>query len=653
MKQSWFIVLLAATVLSACTVENEGEAEGIVYEQDGINMPLSLSVGASTPVTKMTAAVTQSNSTPASFRGIKQIYAIPFRVQRSVKASDTRNGPNLLLPHLGITNSFGASANSGEFSGLVENNNSHLYKNVYLRRGTGAMLVYGEAVENTQNVSPGTVAFKRRNGVLQSHGLESADNPADISFTLEPFITQDNEASFNSTVSGLLTYLNGIVTGATVSKMGYEYMGSQKTWTYNWKTFTDYGNYQTLVTAFNFITNESLGFSGGSNGLNKMLTSLYNSLYTIASNTNNTSSYYQSWYESDSRYATEQKFYYIYELAKQIRSLINNGTYVTVSNPNSANATVTLRDSYANFPDSFGVPAGCVAFIWNGTAFVQQTAATGAALAPMDAYCYPPSLWYMTNSTIRTSDSASIIEEYKSANTTWQSIIDQYTYGASVFTGAESAAVKDPLQYGVGMLEIKLKYAESLGGTQLLLDSQNNTVDVRNSNFPLTGIIIGEQKTQDFSFSPSMSGTRMYVYDSEVNEGSTPKAYIAGAASNITFQPIHTLVVQTEDAQDVHLALEFQNNSTAEFYGANANKIPVGSKFYLLATLEYAAAENSTSETLSSVFVHDRITSVTFKVNSLAKAYNTIPDLRDPQLEIGVVTKMEWVLATPSEIPMY
>ena len=40
-------------------------------------------------------------------------------------------------------------------------------------------------------------------------------------------------------------------------------------------------------------------------------------------------------------------------------------------------------------------------------------------------------------------------------------------------------------------------------------------------------------------------------------------------------------------------------------------------------------------------------------INSLAKAYNTIPELRDPQLEIGVVAKMEWIQVTPAEIPMY
>ena len=58
-------------------------------------------------------------------------------------------------------------------------------------------------------------------------------------------------------------------------------------------------------------------------------------------------------------------------------------------------------------------------------------------------------------------------------------------------------------------------------------------------------------------------------------------------------------------------------------------------------------------KTLDAVFVSDHTTKVTFSINSLAKAYNTIPELRDPQLEIGVTAKVEWIQVTPAEIPMY
>ncbi|MBP5505585.1 MAG: hypothetical protein J6X89_05745 [Bacteroidales bacterium] len=653
MKRFWFIGLLAAVTLSACTLRDlDSSAESFVYERDGMQMQFSLSVDATVPQTKMTTAITQFNQNEASFRGIKELYLIPFRESRAITMSDCRIAPNVELPQVGIAKAFGESANNGEFAGLVSNNNSHLYKNVFLRRGTASMLAYGQAIDEVVSVEPDSVAFKRRNGVLRKHGVEDADYPADITFTLEPFVTTAVEAEINGVVSGLCTYLNTIV-AATVSQTGYEYRGSQKTWTYTWSTPTSYNNHGTLLTKFNFLTNDGLGFSAGTAGINQMLTSLYNSLYEIATDQSSTNSYYQSWYESNSRYAQEQRYYYVYQLARQIRTLINNGTYVTVTNANSANATVTLKSPYTNFPDRYGVPAGCVALIWNGTSFVQQTTATGSALAPIGSYCYPPSLWYMANSTIYTSDDATVAQEYKNTNTTWKSICDQYTFGRTVLPGVESVALKDPLQYGVGMLEVILNYAASAGGTANLLDSKGNAVSVNNSYFPLTGVVIGEQKHQEFNFTPTLGGTSLYVYDSDVNDSASPNTYIAGAGSLLTLKPVHTLVVQTEDGQDVHLALEFQNNSGADFYGANSNKIAAGSRFYLIAVLEYANAVNSTSETLSSVFVRDHVTKATFTVQSLAKAYNTIPELRDPQLEIGVTTLMEWVQVTPSEVPMY
>ena len=654
MRKIPLIWLAAAVCLSGCTAlgdYNGQTPESFVSEGDGLNLPFSLSVGAVMPETKMTQAITQADANEASFRGIKEMFVIPFRAARAVNGSDERIGPNLLLPQQGIPSTFGDTAMEGDFSGLVHNNNAHLYKNVYMRRGTASMLVYGQAIDDPVSVTPDSVAFKRRNGVLLAHNHHSAQNPASITFTLEPFITQANEASLQSTVDGILAYLNSIA-GATVSQTGYDrYSTTQRTWTYNWSTPADYSNYADLKNAFDYFTADGSGFSAGTAGLNQMLTTLYNSMYSMASNTQaGGTSYRLTYYGRNS--GTAQYYYYVYQLAREIRNRINNSTYVTLSG-SGANVTVSLKDPYTNFPDSFGVPAGCVALQWNGTQFTQQTPATGSALAPIDAYCYPPSLWYMANSTLKTSDNAEITQEYKKQNATWSSIFSQYTYSSAVIQGAESVALKDPLQYGVAMLEVNLNKAQSPGGTELLLDSQANTVSVSNSNFPLTGLIIGEQKSQAFDFTPLMGGLSSYVYDNEVYDGSSPKAYIAGTSAGLTFQPIHTLVVPSEDGEDVHVALEFQNNSGADFYGANANKIAAGSRFYLLAILKYTDAVAPAGKTLSAVFVSDHTTKVTFDINSLAKAYNTIPELRDPQLEIGVVTTMEWIQVTPSEIPMY
>lgn len=645
-----FIWLFVAVILSACTdIEIGSEAEGILYENEGVEIPFSLSVGDSRPQTKMTQDITQVDQSEASFRGIKEIYAIPFKVKRTINGSDERVGKNLALPQLGIPSLFGASAEEGAFAGLVSNNNSHLYKGVIFPRGTASLLVYGQAIDEDVSVSPDSIAFKRRNGVLCKHGVEKAETPADITFTLEPFISSAQEAEMQTTVNGLLTYLNNIA-GATVSTPnGYlANSNTQQRWTYDWSTPTDYNNYADLKNAFDFLTSGGVGFSAGTECINQMLTTLYNTMYSMANDVNAGGSDYRLTYytrRNTNNNAYRVYYYYVYQLAQEIRNRINNSTYVNISG-SGASVSVALKGDYANFPERFGLPSASVGIIWNGTAFVQQTSATGAALAAVDAFCYPPSLWYAANSTLKTSDDIEIVEEYKSANATWNDIFNQYTFGDTVVPGAMSAALKDPLQYGVGMLEVNLNKANP----QLLPDSSGATVDVRNSNFPLTGIIIGEQKNQSYAFEPLLEGLSLYVYDNEVYDGSTPKAYIAGESSGLTFQPVHTLVVQTEDAKDIHMALEFQNNSGADFYGFNTCRIAAGSKFYLIAKLKYA---NGTGPSLPAVFVHDHITKVTFSINSLANAHNTIPELRDPQLEIGVIAQMEWVQATPAEIPMY
>ncbi len=473
MRKFPLIWLAVAVCLSGCTAleGNYGQSpESFVSEGEDLCLPLALSVGTVKPQTKMTPAITQADATEASFRGIKEIYAIPFRAARPVNGSDERIGPNLLLPQLGIPSTFGDNAQDGAFEGLVRSNNSHLYKNVYMRRGTASMLVYGQAIDANVSVDPDSVAFKRRNGVLRAHNQYSAQTPSQITFTLEPFITSANKASLQSTVDGLLTYLNSIA-GATVSQTGYNAnSANQSTWTYRWSTPTDYSNYADLKNAFTYFTADEVGFSAGSPGINQMLTTLYNRLYEMANNTTVGGDSYRLTYYTRANTNSNTyrvRYYYVYQLARQIRTLINNSTYVTVTNANTNNATVALKDTYANFPDSYGVPAGCVALQWNGTQFVQQTPATGSALAPIDSYCYPPSLWYTTNSTIKTSDDSSVTEEYKSANVSWADIFNQYTFSSAVVQGSESAAIKDPLQYGVAMLEVNLNKAESLGGTQL------------------------------------------------------------------------------------------------------------------------------------------------------------------------------------------
>ena len=134
-------------------------------------------------------------------------------------------------------------------------------------------------------------------------------------------------------------------------------------------------------------------------------------------------------------------------------------------------------------------------------------------------------------------------------------------------------------------------------------------------------------------------------------DGTTPKAYIR--FTDTGFKEIRTLLVQTEMDQDVHYALEFRNDSGAAFYGANGCIVPAGGKFYLVGIMEISKLTPAQRGGIDCVLLQDHVTRLSVSVNSLAKAYNTIPELRDPQLEIGVVTRRDWVQSTPTEVPMY
>jgi hypothetical protein len=114
-----------------------------------------------------------------------------------------------------------------------------------------------------------------------------------------------------------------------------------------------------------------------------------------------------------------------------------------------------------------------------------------------------------------------------------------------------------------------------------------------------------------------------------------------------------TLVLETAAEEDEYICVEFTNNSTKDFYGADGI-VPIGGKFYLVGRLTAASA----TETGKKVFKQDYKTIVTFKIkeNTIAQpssdpavypdgigaAYNVIPDLRTPKMELGLSVNLEW-----------
>ena len=82
--------------------------------------------------------------------------------------------------------------------------------------------------------------------------------------------------------------------------------------------------------------------------------------------------------------------------------------------------------------------------------------------------------------------------------------------------------------------------------------------------------------------------------------------------------------------------------------GANGQLIPAGGKFYLVATL---SAKDATEGTVGKrVFRQDVKTIAKLNIGSLANAYNEIPDLRTPKLELGMSVDLTWQAGHTYEI---
>jgi hypothetical protein len=295
-------------------------------------------------------------------------------------------------------------------------------------------------------------------------------------------------------------------------------------------------------------------------------------------------------------------------------------------------AAIDAAGKYFPTPQ-YGIPEGSMGFWWNGSKFVRLINGVNIALVDPENYCYPPSLWYYANSPVQTSNDENVKNQFVSTNT-WNQILGYYYKdGPLVNYDSKSVAVKDNLQYGVGVLELSFLEVEEGAEAKAAIGC------------PLTGIIIGDQKSVGFDFTP-------YAH---TDEDPNPSRYIYDdifenvLTIGTTGSSVQTLVLQTPSGQPVHFALEFMNNSRHLLQCQQGAILP-NCKFYLAGELIWANATQPGTENLYSIFSQDHKTTVTVRIESLKKAYNTVPDLHDPQLEIGIEAEMKWVPVTPQSI---
>lgn len=314
-------------------------------------------------------------------------------------------------------------------------------------------------------------------------------------------------------------------------------------------------------------------------------------------------------------------------LAANIATAIANATYATVD---GGTDEVTLVSGLQGFPENYYLPVGSVNIAWNGTAHEFQEGAY-SNMAALNTYVYPAQLWYFANSLIKTSNESQKTA-YNSTSYTWDYILGLHDDATSVNSLTRAVAIQDKIQYAVARLDVAAKVSSlSLADNSASATGKAKAVAVPAAGFPITAILVGGQRAVNFDFTPKAAGTEMTIYDNVMAAGTGMKASETLSSYN------HTLVLENGTA-DVMVAVEMVNNSGDDFYGIGNQLIPDGGKFYVVAKLLAASA----SETGGHVFKQDYKTIANLTLTDLTKAYNTIPDLRTPQLELGFSVDLVW-----------
>lgn len=305
--------------------------------------------------------------------------------------------------------------------------------------------------------------------------------------------------------------------------------------------------------------------------------------------------------------------------------------------PSGSSVPYTLTyntTSLAQYPAGIGLPDGAVQVAWDTDHFeytsnVDYNGGTSMNVSSLDKYVYPASLYYWDNTSLKTSNSQ---QSNNYGTNDWNTIINTLYSEWAVTASTQSVALAKAINYAVGRLDVYAAFAA--GEIYDANPSGQQPVRIPDDGFTLTGVLIGGQKNVGWNFTPLESdGTEKTIYDAAVDAGAAGTEGVTRTSGLKN----RTLVLETagKGGEKVNFALEFTNNSSQAFYGKDG-LVPAGGKFYLVGQL---SADGSHAK----VFEKDHYTKATVTINSLKNAYNCIPDLRSPKLELGLSVDLTWV----------
>lgn len=649
-----FVALVATTVgFTACSSEDDlaNAEQGQEQERGVVKTQFTISIPQGTSgTTRMASGTVQAGENLASFRGIKNIELYPFKeaISSTFPATSTVTPSKILLVGATGNGKYGPSGSADNTidgaDNLFTTSKSHLYQNVDIPIGTKSFMFYGEAAGNQ---APEIIGKLNRTSSLSTLG--------DIIFSPVQIHGSGTVGAKGTNIAEYLTSIaNASVGTGTDAKKWSE---------------TDNVALKALFTQFTGENEDgtltNYGVRAGSwTDVKAAVRELYKNLKVAETGS------------SDSQETKDMK--------NAIRAKIINSEYGVAAATSGDDLTFTFSEKTASkdandnvipYPRDLKLPDGAAFVRWNVSSQAFEALAsntkTGTNFAPLSSYVYPASLYYRVLSDIKTSSKqkgTSGAQPYGD-DISWTTILGYYDDtsdgydNTKVSSKTRSIVIKDPIQYAVGRLDATIEATDAQ-----LTDRANTEFTVNEGTaFKVTGILVGGQKPVDYKFNQCTGttySTFYTIYDQSIKKSGTGTASTDSIyLSNATSATMYTLALETKDAtaanqEDaiVKIAVEFENKSGKTIVGQNNEKIYPGCRFYLIGTLDPFSNDSQkytgTETLIKKAFVQDYKTIVTLKVANLNNAYNTLPDLTLPQLEMGLSVDLGWQTGITQTINM-
>lgn len=579
------VALAGLGVMSSCSSDDLGTDSTNITDNKAVKTQFALNIPRANGGTRMSADNTQAKN---NFLGMEDILLYSFSEEPAAGGTSTDK--------ISLATTLGR----GDIS---SSQSSHIYSDVLIPVGTKYFLFYGHGPQGTT-----TAKTKFEKGLLTftyDGNKQTAINA--IKAELWKIGTFDNTNSADKLIEVLNAVAN--VTG-----------------------WADANATSTLGKLYaHFITLKA----GSANSIRLALESLYNNVGGVIA----------------SGSPDEQT------IANAIRTAIAN---VFNTNPRADGYVTLLTYKTSNtYPNNINLPDGAVQvafdkatskFSYNSTASL-----TGTGVLDASNICFPSSIYYFCSSNLAATANELKNTDWPNTTTNWIAATAPWMQDATtlktgwtdeVMPTTRSIAMRQNINYGVASLKTTVKCdAASLPDNTSFIDVFNSsdfpgTVAVPTGGFEVTGLLIGGQPTKvGFNFQPESSDEFDYtIYDNAltgiVAKNGTP------SDANYTIVLPNDKGRTATDQEKVNVAIELKNNSNAAFRGQEGI-VPIGGKFYFVGQLD-PSTHTITGVDHPAVFMSDYQTTLNLTIKSLAKAYNTIPDLRSTKLQFGLSVDLAW-----------